>query len=124
MRPQALISGFLVNVLFFGFTCFGEALAEAEHNKYFKCKHTQNKIERGKDCPCGCNKLKKPGPRIISEISDCEADEIVIHVPQFSKFNAMIADYGRLHPILFSERILDFTNFPHGQIILPETPPA
>ncbi len=81
-RTIALIVTF---VSFVSFTCFADALVQAHHNKYFKCQHTKQSVDRSKSCPCGCNKKKRTLVRLVSADDHCESDDVVAHAPLFEK---------------------------------------
>ncbi len=86
----------LANLL--SFSSFAESVVRHEHNAYFHCQHTRQKIERTKHCPCGCNKKSKKQLRIVSESSDCESDDVVAHLPAFSQLNLSVAGAATYHP--------------------------
>lgn len=88
MGLRSIISVFLVHMLVCSFTCFADAARHADQNAYFRCKHTQQKIERTKNCPCGCNKNKRSMLRVRSAEESCESDDVVAHAPQFEKLVA------------------------------------
>lgn len=70
-----------------------EAAAHAEHNSWTKCRHTGERIARGNPCRCGCNKAKrKPMLKFIDTHSNCDGDDVVAHVPQFTK---LVAHWGQ-----------------------------
>jgi len=69
---------------------FAESLAHADHNAWSKCRHTQQRIERGKPCPCACNKKAKPALRITNEHADCDSDYVHAHAPQFLQLCATL----------------------------------
>lgn len=88
MDLKRIISVFLIQVFVFSCTCFADSVRHADKNAYFKCKHTQQKIERTKNCPCGCNKKKSALLRISPAEDNCESDDVVAHAPQFEKLVA------------------------------------
>lgn len=88
MNAKRIISVFLIQMFVFSFTCFADSVRHDDQNTYFKCKHTQQKIERTKNCPCGCNKNKKSMLRVSSAEENCESDDVVAHAPQFEKLVA------------------------------------
>jgi hypothetical protein len=88
MRLKAITSIALSLLLLFSFTSFADSVSHAEHNSYFKCKHTHQKVERTKNCPCGCNKKKRNTARITSDNFDCDNDDVIAHAPAFEKLTA------------------------------------
>jgi len=89
---------------------FAESFAHAEHNAWSKCRHTQQRIARGKPCPCGCNKKAKPALRITNDHSDCDADDVVAHAPAFSQLDSLLSSAAPLAPTLSS--VLSFITWP------------
>ncbi|MFZ5630622.1 MAG: hypothetical protein ACOY5B_15930 [Spirochaetota bacterium] len=79
-----------------------ESFAHAQHNAWSKCRHTQQRIQRGKPCPCGCSKKARPALRITSDLADCDADDVVAHAPAFSGLDSLITTAERLAPTLSS----------------------
>lgn len=84
-NPRRFLSALICSVLFFSFSAFGESLHRAGHNAYFHCKHTHRKVERTKNCPCGCNKKKRAAQRLTAGDDNCESDDVVAQLPQFAK---------------------------------------
>ncbi len=78
----------------FGLTLFIAQLAgafevaTAQQPKYFLCVHTKQKVQKGKDCPCGCNRLNKAmaKAKILKADHPCadEADDSVL--PAFARW--------------------------------------
>jgi hypothetical protein len=75
----------LVLVNLASFSSFAESVTHQNHNAFFHCQHTRQKIERTKPCPCGCNKKKNSRMRMTSVDSSCDSDDVVAHAPQFEK---------------------------------------
>lgn len=88
MRLKAITAIALSFLLLFSFTSFADSVSHAEHNSYFKCKHTHQKVERTKNCPCGCNKKKQNNARITSDSFDCDNDDVIAHAPAFERMTA------------------------------------
>jgi hypothetical protein len=81
---------------------FAESFAHAEHNAWSKCRHTRQRIERSKPCPCGCSKKARPGLRITNDHTDCDADDVVAHAPAFLGLDSLITAAYPLAPALSS----------------------
>lgn len=63
-------------------------VAQMQQPKFYSCVHTKRKIEKGKPCPCGCDKRLKALARakLLSADHPCagEADEPL--VPVFARW--------------------------------------
>jgi hypothetical protein len=85
MSLRALFSLSLMPFFLLSFSGVAEACERSNHNSYFHCKHTHRKVERTKACPCGCNKKKRATLRLTADHDSCDSDDVVAHVPQFTK---------------------------------------
>jgi hypothetical protein len=103
LRPQASRS-FLLLLAVFSASLSGlaESAAHAEHNQWTHCRHTQQRIERGKPCPCGCNRKQKRSLRIVQDLSSCAADDVVAHAPAFTQLQAVLQSFELDTPTLLS----------------------
>lgn len=124
MRLKAIISIALSFLLLFSFTSFADSVSHAEHNSYFKCKHTHQKIERTKNCPCGCNKKKRNISRITSHDFGCDNDDVVAHAPAFEKLTGDACAIRMPEPsYIYSAKILNAGIF-STLVIDPPVPPG
>lgn len=124
MQFKAIMSIALSFLLLFSFTSFADSVSHAEHNTYFKCKHTHRKIERTKNCPCGCNKKQRNNSRITSDTFDCDNDDVVAHTPAFEK---LVADASALRmpaPVFLSAANSPVSEIYFTTIITPPVPPG
>lgn len=89
--------------LIVSFTLSLSGLAESyerdRHNSHFVCKHTHQKVERTKLCPCGCNKKKRTMAFISSDATACDDDLVIAHVPGFSKIVGSGDTIGVISPV-------------------------
>jgi hypothetical protein len=85
-----MLALFLAPVLLISSSAFADALQQNEKNTYFHCKHTHRKVERTKDCPCGCNKKRSYLPRFHDVDNDCESDDVAAHAPKFEKLVSVL----------------------------------
>jgi hypothetical protein len=107
------------------FSCFAEAAASAEHNAYFHCQHTRQKVERTKHCPCGCNKKKKAFIRLVSADDHCESDDVVAHAPEFEKlFSSLLAPELIRGQVVVTQHLPAPTEILTSYFISPPVPPG
>lgn len=114
----------LLPILFTSFTGFAEALPQAEHNAFFHCKHTRQKIERTKHCPCGCNKKKRSTLRLSSGHESCDADDVVAQLPSFAKLSADISGVQATTAEILTQHFFICEHFPAGVNLPSSSPPG
>ncbi|MCS6972510.1 MAG: hypothetical protein NZL89_05740 [Leptospiraceae bacterium] len=99
--------------------------AAMQKPKYFYCMHTKRKIEKGKPCPCGCDKRLKALARakLLSADHPCaeEADRAIL--PVFARWiftgsTAMLLQTPDSQRAFFVETLHHTPYFPEK-----ETPP-
>jgi len=63
-------------------------VAAAQQPKFFLCVHTKQKVQKGKDCPCGCNKRLKLAAkaRLLSADHPCASADEDIFTPIFARW--------------------------------------
>jgi hypothetical protein len=97
-----MISLLVLGVVTTSASGFAESFAHAEHNQWTHCRHTQQRIERGKPCPCGCNRKQKRSLRIVQDVSSCASDDVLAHAPAFTQLQAAIQTPEPVAPTLLS----------------------
>jgi hypothetical protein len=74
--------------LFFAQMSGAFEVAAAQQPRYYLCVHTKQKVEKGKDCPCGCNKRMKllAKARLLSADHPCASAEEDVFMPAFARW--------------------------------------
>lgn len=92
-------------------------VAQMQQPKFYFCAHTKQKIEKGKPCPCGCDKRLKALARakLLSADHPCagEADEPVL--PAFARWVFMVTpalpDVGIGRPAVPERKIVSHLSY-------------
>lgn len=123
MNKAVVIATVMFPLMALSLSGLAESVERAGHNAYFRCKHSQRKVERTKICPCGCNK-KARAARITSAHDDCAGDDVVAHLPHFAKISARSVEIISIAPVLLARRFEAGATFFRSISIEPVKPPG
>lgn len=126
MRPNRfkILHGFGLS-LFIAQLAGAFEVAAAQQPKYFLCVHTKQNVQKGKDCPCGCNKRMKLAAKakLLSADQPCASAEDDVFTPAYARWVFTSSEFTLLAANLRSLPQGDNTHLLSSVISELDTPP-